>query len=160
MTVLRAATAADAPGIAAIVNDVITGSLATFTDLVRTDADIATDIAARGAGYLVAEADGAILGYATSAPFRAGPGYALTHEHSIGIAAGARGQGVGRALLLALQAHLAGQGIHVLVAAISGANPRAVAFHAALGFEPVGRMPQVGRKRGQWLDLVLMQKFL
>ena len=51
-------------------------------------------------------------------------------------------------------------GIHVMVAAISSANPTAQQFHAACGYTEVGRLPQVGRKCDQWLDLVLMQKIL
>jgi L-amino acid N-acyltransferase len=47
-----------------------------------------------------------------------------------------------------------------MVAAVSSANPGAVAFHERLGFGQVGRMPEVGFKNGQYLDLILLQKML
>jgi len=51
-------------------------------------------------------------------------------------------------------------GVHVLVAAIDGANEASIRFHERLGFEVVGRMPQTGLKFGRWLNLVLMQRIL
>jgi L-amino acid N-acyltransferase YncA len=45
----------------------------------------------------------------------------------------------------------------VLVAAIDASNGRSITFHAKMGFVEVARMPGVGEKWGQRLDLVLMQ---
>ncbi|NOD82737.1 GNAT family N-acetyltransferase [Ruegeria sp. HKCCD6119] len=158
--IIRPAMAADAPEIARITNAIIRESLITFTTYERSTTQITEDITERGTGFLVAEHDGQVVGFATYAPFRAGPGYAQTREHSIQLSPDARGKGVGRALMQALEAAARTDGVHVLVAGISSANSGAVAFHAALGFSQVGRMPEVGFKWGQWLDLVLMQKIL
>lgn len=50
--------------------------------------------------------------------------------------------------------------IHVLIASVSSANPAAIAFHAALGYQETARMPELGCKNGLWLDTVFMQKIL
>ncbi|NOD34662.1 MULTISPECIES: GNAT family N-acetyltransferase [unclassified Ruegeria] len=157
---VRPARPADALAIAEIANQIIRETLVTFTTDTRSAESIAEDIRARGPGFLVAEIEGRVVGFATFGPFRSGPGYAHSCEHSIQLAPEARGQGVGRALMVALEKAARAKGVHVLVAGISSANPSAVAFHAALGFEQVGVMPQIGYKWGQWLDLVLMQKIL
>jgi len=60
--------------------------------------------------------------------------------------------------MMALLSHAAARDVHSMVAGISGENPGALAFHAALGFSPVGVLPQAGRKFGRWMDLHLMMK--
>ncbi len=159
MTV-RPAKPEDAPAIAAITNAIIRDTLVTFTTDERSTGSIVADIEARGSRYLVAELDGQVIGFATYGPFRAGPGYAQCCEHTIQLSPMARGQGIGRALMSALEKRALEDGVHVLVAGISSDNPAAVAFHSAIGFAQVGLMPEVGCKWGKRLDLVLMQKIL
>lgn len=158
--ILRPATAADAPAICAIINPIIRDTAITFTTIERTPQAVAAEIEDRLPAFLVAEKDGAVIGFASYGPFRGGPGYAHTREHSVHLSPQARGKGAGRALMAALETVGRQQGIHVLVAGISAANPAAIAFHTRLGFAETGRLPQVGTKFGQWHDLVLMQKVL
>ena len=155
---VRPARAEDAAAIAGLWNAMIRDTLPTFTTQEKTVAEVAEMIALRP-GFWVLE-DGAVEGFVTYGAFRAGPGYAATVEHSIVLAPAAQGRGGGRALLQTALEQAAAEGRHVMVAAISGANPGAVAFHERLGFRTVGRLPETGRKGGRWLDLILMQKML
>ncbi|WP_171209882.1 MULTISPECIES: GNAT family N-acetyltransferase [unclassified Ruegeria] len=157
---IRKARVEDAAAIANITNPIIRDTLVTFTTDERDVSSIAVDIERRGSAFLVAEQGNDVVGFATYGPFRSGPGYARSCEHSVQLSPNARGQGTGRALMVALEQVARAADVHVLVAGISSANPGAVAFHASLGFVQVGRMPEVGWKWGQWLDLILMQKIL
>lgn len=157
---IRQARVSDAAAIADIGNRIIRETLVTFTTRERSVDEIAKDIEARGPAFVTAEMDGKVLGFATYGLFRSGPGYAQCREHTIALASEARGRGVGRALITALENAARAQRVHVLVAGISGVNPDAIAFHKAIGFRQVGLMPEVGFKWDQRLDLVLMQKIL
>lgn len=163
---IRPASAADSDSIAAIWNEVIRLPHVTFTTTAKTSGGVAAVIAGRAAEgwpFLVAAddtADGNVVGFATYAPFRDGPGYRRTMEHSINLAPAARGRGVGRALMQALFAAAADGGIHSLMAAVSGINPDGIAFHRRLGFAEVGRIPEAGWKGGRFIDLVLLQRLL
>ncbi|SNR55502.1 GNAT family N-acetyltransferase [Puniceibacterium sediminis] len=158
--IVRAAQRGDAAQIAVIWNAVIETTAITFTTDLKTDAGITSDILARGGGFQVAEQDGLVAGFGTYSPFRGGPGYARTMEHSIMLAPHARGSGIGRALMTGLCEHARSVGVHSMWAGISAENPGAVPFHAALGFAEIARLPEVGFKFGRWMDLILMQKIL
>ncbi|MEQ6202534.1 N-acetyltransferase family protein [Sulfitobacter sp. HNIBRBA2951] len=153
---IRAATAADLEVVKALWNAMIRDTTATFTTALKTDADMAALLSARPDAFLVAEQDNTCLGFVTWGPFRAGPGYAHTAEHSIITAQ--HGRGTGRALMEAAIATAHSQGIHVMVAGIGSENPAAVAFHSRLGFAKTGHLPQVGTKAGRWHDLILMTR--
>lgn len=157
---IRPAEAADAPAIAALWNAMIRDTLSTFTTVEKTTAEVEGLIAARAGAFVVAGDPGHCLGFATFGPFRSGPGYAATVEHSVIVAREAQGQGIGRALLSALEEAARQLNHHVMIAGISATNDAAQAFHARMGYAEVARLPQVGRKADQWLDLVFMQKIL
>jgi len=111
----------------------------------------------------VAEVDGTVVGYTTWGTFRGGPrfpGYRHTVELTIHVDGDWHGKGVGRALIDQLVKEAAQRDIHVLVAGIDAENTESIAFHAALGFVEVARMPETGRKFDRWLDLVLMQRII
>lgn len=157
---IRPAAPEDAAQIAAIWNAVIATSAATFTTDPKTEEALIADMAHRGAAFLAAVSEGAVLGFSTYWQFRGGPGYAWTVEHSIHLAPEARGQGVGRALMAALEDQARAEGMHSIIAGVSGENPEGRAFHARLGYVEQAILPEVGFKFGRWMDLVLMQKIL
>lgn len=157
---IRRMSARDLSEVADIWNPVIRDTAATFASEERSEAALADWLEAPGPRLVAAEGPGAVLGFAAASPFRPGSGYARTWENTVHVAASARGRGVGRALIEALAAELRARGAHSVIAAISGENPRAVAFHARLGFAEVGRVPEAGWKFGRLVDLVLMQRLL
>lgn len=160
---IRQANAPDAPRIAPIWNHVIRETVATFNSVEKTEAEVAGIIQTRqaaGHAFLVAESNGAILGFATYDQFRGGIGYRRTMEHTILVAPHAFGLGLGRALMTAMEDHARQAGVHAMVGAVSAQNTDGRDFHLALGYLIVGRMPEVGHKFGQYMDLLLLQKIL
>lgn len=155
---IRLAQAKDAAAIADIWNHAIRDTAITFTTAEKTPQQIVDQIAQHP--FFVCELEGQVAGFVTCTQFRNGPGYAHAAEHSIHVLEAAKGRGHGAALMATLEEAARAQGVHVMVAGISGENIAGQKFHAAIGYQDVGRMPEVGRKFGRWHDLVLMQKFL
>jgi L-amino acid N-acyltransferase len=98
-----------------------------------------------------------ILGFALVHPFRDRPAYATTVENSVYVHRGARGRGVGEALLRQLMTLAEQSGFHSLIARIVGENAGSIRLHEKCGFTLVGTEIEVGRKQGVWLDVVEYQ---
>jgi L-amino acid N-acyltransferase YncA len=139
-------------------------SVATFAEGPRSDQEwrnLRAALAGRDLPFLVAEADGDVLGYAYAAPWRSRPAYRHTVEDSVFVAPGMTGQGIGRRLLTDLLAAAAAAGARQIVAVIADTGDDASArLHAACGFCWAGRLSAVGYKHGQWIDTLLMQRSL
>lgn len=157
--IIRLAEPRDAAGIAAVLNPVIRETTISFKPKELTLDEICALIAT-APGVFVAEEAGGIIGYASYGQFRNGLGYARTMEHSVVLGPDARGKGVGRALMAAVEDHARSAGVGSLWAGVSGENPDGVAFHARLGFETVAVLPKVGFKFNRWIDLTLMRKWI
>jgi L-amino acid N-acyltransferase len=168
--VVRDATRSDMPAVCDLYNALIPTSTVAWTEVEQTLVEREAWFERqrrRGFPVLVAErADDAgceVIGFTAYADFRGDgvwPGYRHTVEHTIHVHESAWGRGVGRALLTELERRAVAAGVHVMVAAIDGANVESIRFHERLGYSIVARMPEVGRKFDRWLELVLMQRIL
>ena len=120
--ILRDATAADVPAIAAIWNLIVRDTAITFWPDERSHDQIAALIAERqaaGQAFIVAADGDRLLGFCTYSQFRGGAGYARSMEHTIHAAPDARGRGVGRAMLIAVQDHARQRGHRILIGGIT-----------------------------------------
>ena len=161
---IRPATFDDTAAIAAIYADHVLTGTATFDvdppSAAHWDAKIGGCSARQWPFLVAAGADGTALGYAYITQFRDRPAYAHSCENSIYVRADMIGRGIGRTLLSALIDAAAVSGFAQMIAVMSGGNPASVALHEALGFEHAGRLRNVGKKFGQLLDTIYMQRAL
>lgn len=107
---------------------------------------------------LVAQADDAVIGWASSHPYNERAAYEATVSTSVYLAPGRTGQGIGRQLYAALFDALGHEDVHRAVGRITVPNEPSIALHRALGFAPAGLYPQVGRKFGRFWDVATHMK--
>lgn len=158
---LRDSHAGDIPAITAIYGHAVSTGLASFEYDPPDAAEMARrrdSVLAGAYPYIVAtDAAGTMLGYAYASTYRARIGYRFAVENSIYVAPEAKGRGVGCLLLIELIARCTAQGFRLMVAVIGdSANAASISLHAACGFQPAGKLPNVGWKHGQWVDSVMM----
>lgn len=161
---LRDATEADLPAVQAIYAHHVIHGTGTFEETPPGLAEMIRrwrEVRERGFPWLVAEAQGRVVGYGYANFFRARSAYRFTCEDSIYLAPDWCAQGVGMKLLGALLERCAAVGARQMLAVIGdSANLGSIRVHTRMGFVPVGTMRDVGQKFGRWLDVVIMQRAL
>jgi phosphinothricin acetyltransferase len=153
----------DASAIAAIYNHYVRETIVSMEYEPVTSETMAARIAGvqeAGLAWLVLCDGGQLLGYAYASPWRARIGYRHAVETSVYLAPEACGRGIGTRLYLALLGGLRAAGYHTVIGGIALPNPGSVALHEKLGFVPVARFREVGRKFDEWVDVGYWQLML
>ena len=159
---MRLATVGDAADIRRIYNHEVEHTSHTF-DLVPRSLDEQQQWLRHreGAlGVLVAEIDGAVMGFASLSEYRPRPAYRTSVESSVYVDGAARGRGLGGRLMAEMAEMATARGFHTMIARIAGGHEASIGLHLAAGFVTVGTEREVGRKFGAWLDVVVMQRML
>lgn len=160
---VRLAEPRDAEAIRDIYNAEVLGSTVTFDMVARTLDDQLSWLTAHSGGHpavVATDETGTVLGFGSLSPYRSRPAYSTTVEDSVYVHADARGNDVGRTVLMELVRLARAHGFHSVIARIVGGHVASIALHEKCGFAQIGREREVGRKFGQWLDVVMMQLML
>jgi L-amino acid N-acyltransferase YncA len=169
LTRTRLATVDDAAAIREIYNLEVTTSTVTFDLVPRSLAQQRAWLSARNGAHAVVVAEDdtpapsngpTITGFGSLSPYRRRPAYTTSVEDSVYVHRDHQGKGVGKLVLAELVRLATAHGFHAVFARVVGGHAASIGLHQALGFDIVGTEREVGRKFGQWLDVVLMERLL
>ena len=162
MWTLRSVRPGDAEALAEIYRPMVEEAVVSFEERPPDVDEMRRRIEATTERYpwLVVEDEGRVLGYAYATQHRTRAAYRWSVDVSCYVRPAAKRRGVGRSLYERLIELLAAQGYCAAHAGIALPNDESVAFHEALGFEPVGVYRKVGWKLGAWRDVGWWQREL
>lgn len=154
---VRAMAPADGMKVLAIFAEAIKSGDSTFETNVPTWRE--WDRAHLPMHRLVAVEGGAkVLGFAALARVSERRAYSGVAESSVYVRADSHRRGVGTALLNEMIAVTEKAGIWTLQAGVFPENTASIALHERVGFRVVGTRQRIGRHRGRWRDVVLMER--
>lgn len=166
---IRAATKQDAEALRAIYAPYVNGTAVTFEWEVPTREEFARRIerVLERYPYLVAERDGAVVGYAYASTYNSRTAYSWTAESTVYVREDLRNTGVGGRLYEALGQILAMQNIVNVIARVACPEVEdeyltrnSVQFHQHMGYRLVGEFSKCGYKFGRWYNMTWMEKHL
>jgi phosphinothricin acetyltransferase len=106
----------------------------------------------------VDDASGEVLGWAAVSALSDRCVYRGVVEHSVYVAEAARGRGIGAALLDALICSTERAGIWTIQSGIFPENRASLGLHEQAGFRVVGTRTRLGRHRGRWRDVIMLER--
>ncbi len=104
--------------------------------------------------------EGAICGYAIAAQFKKREAYDSTAEATVYLKPEYTGKGIGSLAVKFIEEYALTQGFHVLTALICGENTQSIRMFEKNGYEQCAHYKEIGKKFGQWLDVVAYQKII
>jgi phosphinothricin acetyltransferase len=161
--VIRAAAASDASEIVRIYNHYVLNTIITFEEEAISTAEMARRIEETQSAslpWLVAEREGAIVGYAYATRWKVRRGYRFSVEVTAYVDSSCPGLGIGSQLYEQLLPMLQERGIHAAMGGIALPNEASVAFHEKFGFYKVAHFKEVGFKFNKWIDVGYWQRML
>jgi L-amino acid N-acyltransferase YncA len=156
---IRRAIPTDAEIIAEIYNQGMEDRIATF----ETERRSANDILywfRQDYPVFVAGENGGIQAYAVAFPYRSRACYDGVREFSVYVSREGRGQGFGKAAMIALIDDAKKRGWWKLLSRIFPENTASRKLCSHLGFREVGIYEKHGRLDGKWMDTVIVEKLL
>ena len=160
---VRKAKTEDVPAITEIFNQGIEDGVATLETRKQKEEDILAWLENRDPRYLVIVAedqDGQVCGYASLNKFNFKSAYTGVADISIYIGRSCRGKGVGQILLEKLFQEAKDAGFYKLVLNVISKNTGAQKFYEKMGYQYVGVYKDQGMINGEWVDAIIMEKFL
>lgn len=154
---LRPYIPADWPQVERIYVEGIKTGLATFETIPSTQSEFET-AALEGSRLVASLETGIILGWAALWPVSDRCAYGGVAEVSVYVSDAARGQGIGRMLLMHLVGLSEELGMWTIESAIIRGNTASIRLHEACGFRTIGHRERVGEVEGVWHDTILMER--
>jgi L-amino acid N-acyltransferase len=159
---IRRAELADAPAIAAIYNEAILTTTATFDTETKSVEDRISWLSEHDERHpvIVAESEGQVIGYASLSRWSPRRAYDDTAETSFYVKSGFRGQGIGRRLKEAILEEARRLKFHSVIARVAQGSEESLHLNLSMGFVLVGTLKEVGLKFGKRLDVHVLQKMI
>jgi len=155
----RPALPADCGAISEIYSQGIEEGYATFETRPRTAADIEQWL--RGSHPVqVVEHDGEVVAFANAGAYSSRECYRGILEFSVYVRRDQRGRGAGKLATQALLDAAAQAGYWKLIAKVFPCNQASLSLLQSLGFREVGRHLQHSRYRGEWWDIILLERLI
>ena len=158
MSVVRARRAVpdDSAAIAGIYNQCIQERTATFETRPRDGSEIVRWFDGRHP-IVVAEAEGRVVGFASTSTYRDRDCYSGIAEFSVYVSSSSRGKGTGTLLMGELISESRRAGFWKLVSRVFVDNAASRAMLRTLRFREVGIYEKHGRLDGVWRDVVIVE---
>ncbi len=110
--------------------------------------------------YAAKDLDGLVIGFGLLKAYNPTSTFSHTAEITYFIKPEYTGYGIGNRMLHEMIKEAITKGISTILASISSRNEGSLRFHKKHGFAECGRFKHVGYKKGEYFDIIWMQKMI